>query len=162
MLRKLEWEIEQLHQTEGGKMPDQAYRAFNAAVTTWHLTDWVWEDMTIKQRTLLSLKRFEDLKGLVINQSRPIYLCRQIATASKHAVVKIKNDPDVKTSTEAAKGLGQSSDEMRTLAGVFAAIAENGWVIEIIDGNERKEAVTTFKEACEYWTQFIYGYDIQA
>ncbi|SRR6266851_1202949 len=48
MLEKLWWEIEQLKRS---LEPDDRYRisgvatyhAFNCAITSWHITDWVWE-----------------------------------------------------------------------------------------------------------------------
>ncbi len=46
MLRKLEWEVAELAR------PDfyTVYRAFNTAVTAWHLTEWVWRELPPTRR----------------------------------------------------------------------------------------------------------------
>jgi hypothetical protein len=58
--------------------------AFNAAVTAWHLCDWVFNDMTPEQRAKLNFRNLADLQEHVRENCRALYLCRQAATASKH------------------------------------------------------------------------------
>lgn len=58
--------------------------AFNAAVTAWHLCDWVFEDMTPEQRQKLGFNALSDLQAHVRTNCRALYLCRYVATASKH------------------------------------------------------------------------------
>jgi hypothetical protein len=69
--------------------------AFNAAVTSWHLCDWVFNDMTAGQRQKLNFSKLGDLQNYARENCRPLHLCRQAATASKHWAVTNHPDPDV-------------------------------------------------------------------
>jgi hypothetical protein len=56
MLAKLYWEIKQLEiSLETEQKPAfahaSAYHAYNCAITSWHLTDWVWESADADTRT---------------------------------------------------------------------------------------------------------------
>ena len=71
--------------------------AFNAAVTAWHLTDWVFEEMTPAQRDHHQIRSLAEFQRLARKQCRALHLCRQIATASKHRTVTLHVDRDVST-----------------------------------------------------------------
>jgi hypothetical protein len=94
------WEIERLKQATPHDIIDMKCFAFNAAVTAWQLTDWVFEDMTDDQRRLFKVSRLTDLQNLARDQCRALHLCRQIATASKHRNVRMHYDPNVSTKVE--------------------------------------------------------------
>ena len=88
MLRKLEWELNELRTDVGYPSGHRlAYRAFNCAVTTWQLVDWVWADMTHEQRRALGgYNEFEPkhLAKHCIKINRDLEICESIANSSKH------------------------------------------------------------------------------
>jgi hypothetical protein len=43
LLEKLQWECEQAGLYRPRSTAERAYHAFNAAVTAWHICDWIWE-----------------------------------------------------------------------------------------------------------------------
>ena len=59
--------------------------AFNASVTAWHLSDWVFNDLTEEQRKRFGFKDIQDLQEHARKSCRALHLCRYAATASKHA-----------------------------------------------------------------------------
>ena len=123
LLRKLEREIDRYLEVVGRdeqepeallKLVDQLRdSAFNAAVTAWHLCDWVFNDMTPEQRQRLGFTSLSDLQKHVRETCRALYLCRQAATASKHWKVNSHPDPDVE---------------------VVVWHDETGWTIHFVDG----------------------------
>jgi hypothetical protein len=84
VLGKLEWEIEAFAAER--EMPALAYRAFNCAVTAWHLSDWVWKAFNLKQR-----HRFADKKRNFQRNSRDqcsaLRLCWLITNAQSTAAL---------------------------------------------------------------------------
>jgi hypothetical protein len=50
--------------------------AFNAAVTAWHICDWVFNDMPLEQRKKLRFKNIGKLQDHAKKQCRALYLCR--------------------------------------------------------------------------------------
>jgi hypothetical protein len=102
MLAKLLWEIHELTTSmsvwvENEQFPVSIFRSWNAAVTAWHITDWLWASS--KETRDLMRKRYdvfddETKKGLrkglgvfqdrIAEDCRELYLCREIANGSKH------------------------------------------------------------------------------
>jgi hypothetical protein len=109
--------------------------AFNAAVTAWHLCDWVFNDMTPEQRAKLNFRNLADLQEHVRENCRALYLCRQAATASKHWIVNKYADPKVQV----------------------IVTGESGWTIYFVDDDKEIPADQVFDEALAFWTGFIYG-----
>jgi hypothetical protein len=139
---KLYWEIERLNHATPHDIIDMKCFAFNAAVTAWHLTDWVFEDMTEEQRYKRSISKLDDLQKLVRKECRALHLCRQIATASKHRSVRFHYDPDVATSVELdATPIDQWPK----------------WRLVILDSGNSYPAIDVFEEARMYWYQFLSG-----
>jgi hypothetical protein len=77
--------------------------AFNASVTAWHLADWVFNDLTPEQRQTLNLESLDELQCRARKQCRALYLCRHVATASKHWSVKKHPDPTIKAVVECSE-----------------------------------------------------------
>jgi hypothetical protein len=77
------------------------YTAFNAAVTAWHLCDWVFGDMSAEQRDNLKIRHLPDLQEIA-RRERSLHVCRQIATASKHWEISQFSDPAVSVSVSAS------------------------------------------------------------
>jgi hypothetical protein len=79
------------------------YHAINCAITSWHISDWVWESYGVAERQGLigrfnsdfdveSDKALERFQKLLRERHRPLHICWQIATGSKHKNIK-KADP---------------------------------------------------------------------
>ena len=113
--------------------------AFNAAVTAWHLCDWVFKDMLLDQRYKLNFPKLIDLQNHARRNCRALHLCRQAATASKHWIVDDYYDPDVQ---------------------VVVAHDEVGWVVYFVDRGQEKAADAVFDMALAFWTEFIRDHGI--
>jgi hypothetical protein len=102
MLAKLLWEIRELTTSmsvwvDNEEFPVAIFIAFNAVVTAWHITDWVWQSNPERRASLAraynfayaetdtgiksGLKRFQDA---VAKDCRALYVCREVANGSKH------------------------------------------------------------------------------
>jgi hypothetical protein len=149
LLKKLEREIDRYLEVVGRdeqepeallKLVDQLRdSAFNAAVTAWHLCDWVFNDMTPEQRQRLGFTSLSDLQKHVRETCRALHLCRQAATASKHWKVNSYPDPDVE---------------------VVVWHDETGWTIHFVDRGQDRPADVVFELALAFWTEFIRGQGI--
>jgi hypothetical protein len=85
LLSKLEREIKRYRETDASDSAAAAEMtdlAFKISVTARHLCDWVFEDMTADQRKK-NIQKLSDLQKLA-REHRPLHLCRQLATGSKH------------------------------------------------------------------------------
>ena len=136
---KLDWEIAGLCLREPHDVIDMKYFAFNAAVTAWTLTDWVFEDMTLAQRSHHRVRSQSEFQKLARDQCRALHLCRQVATASKHRTVDKYPDPSVSAGVNVRPGC--------------QTICE--WEIVITDGTTTRLAVDVLEEAKAYWYRFI-------
>ena len=104
MVSKLYFEIMKLIDslsvwTKSREFPKPLFIAFNTAVTAWHITDWLWEFPVNSTRAAMK-KRFgfdynewsqrgrntglHTFQNAVVADRRSIYICREIANASKH------------------------------------------------------------------------------
>jgi hypothetical protein len=138
---KLYWEIVRLEHATPYDVIDMKCFAFNAAITAWQLTDWVYSDMTEAQRDRHSAKSLKAFQRAVRDQCRAIHLYRQIATASKHREVSLYLDKSV----SAGVSFVQPSDGNR-----FGA-----WEVFIADGSNIRPALDVLEEARLYWFKFV-------
>lgn len=164
MLSKLLWEIDKLITslsvwTKNEGFPEPIFIAFNAAVTAWHMTDWLWQSRP-ETRELLS-KRYsfafnegtrnglreglEAFQDAVAAESRHLYVCREVANGSKH-MRKSRSDPDVSAVARwhlaiDGAGLVKPGDLMMSLV--------------IIDGEHEEDASHWFIQAFGYWDQLF-------
>ena len=147
---KLEWEIEKLKAAPVDRDPqDLAYGAFNAAVTAWQLMDWVWKEIDLSKKKRLSLNNLGDLQRLCRNQCRALYLCRQIATASKHWEVRDYADPSVQAKMDADVRRFSAGDPVGTPLSTWR------WNLIIHDGAQTFNAIQVFDDAQYFWGQFM-------
>jgi hypothetical protein len=154
---KLEWEIDGLKAAPTDRGPQElAYRAFNCAVTAWHLTDWIWDEMTELQKTSLGLTGRGSFQNLCREQSQPLHICRQIAVASKHAMVSAKPDPNVQTAMDMDVREFRAGDTAGT------PLTNGRWKLTVHDGEAEHEAVRVFEEALHFWDQFMMRHGIGA
>lgn len=148
MLMKLEREIERYKTALFvDKVEALQDAAFNTSVTAWHLCDWVFNDLTPDQRQSLKIASLGELQKIV-RECRALYLCRQAATASKHWEISSHPDPNVTVIVTA-----QSVPPPTTSH--FPIIVAR-WSVYFVDDNKRLPAEAVFKEALDFWTQFIF------
>jgi hypothetical protein len=89
--------------------------------------------MNDEQREKLGIRRLDELQAEA-RRCRALYICRQVATASKHWKVSQHPDPDVKV----------------------VVTATPDWRIYLEDGDTRHDAIEVFESARDFWTSFIY------
>jgi hypothetical protein len=157
VLNKLYWEVRQIeisleteHKLAFAHAP--AYHAFNCAITSWHLTDWVWESADSETRTRIcerlnatfnvSVKdSLEKFQAAICTKHHSIYICRQIATGSKHVNIR-KPDPAIRTEEvwqpQAVAGLMECR---RTPLGSYL------YRLSLIDNGIQREVLDIFREA---------------
>ncbi len=160
MLNKLHWELDQLAKTEDSDHQTAAYHCFNAAVTAWHLYEWIWLDIKrdYKLRALLAREagvppqKFKKHHWKKFVQNRePFYsilhYCRIIATASKHGGVELTDDDptDLEVYASARSELSGSSSRSREMS--------LRWKIRI--GNKVIPAEFVLESAGHIWREFI-------
>jgi hypothetical protein len=164
MLSKLLWEIESLSKslsvwTQRGEFPEPLFIVWNAAVTAWHITDWLWQS-TPEIREILTKRYklkfvegsknalregFEEFQNAVADESRFLYVCREIANGSKH-MRKNKIDPDITAVARwdlAIEGAGHVRPGDLILS------------LFIVDGNHEEDATRWFIQAFGYWEQLF-------
>lgn len=163
MLSKLLWEIDNLSRslsvwTKRGEFPEPLFIAYNAAVTAWHITDWLWQSSP-EIRTILAKryaliitdssaglrKGLEKFQESVAKESRHLYACREIANGSKH-MRRRRSDPDISAEARwhrAIQGAGhvKPGDLMLSLV--------------IKDGTHEESAERWFIQAFGYWEQLF-------
>ena len=88
IIKKLRWELNNLFFRERHDIAVCQYHAFNCAVTAWHVTDWLWRDISPALKSELQVKRCEDFQDYVRNACPALKLCHQIANGSKHCLVE--------------------------------------------------------------------------
>jgi len=101
MLVKLRWELSNLDFRQRHDIAVCQYHAFNCAVTAWHVTDWLWQDISpelrgkLKDKTGKPLKECKDFQDYVRNACPALNLCHQIANGLKHCLVERNPDPTI-------------------------------------------------------------------
>ena len=167
VLEKLEWEqngLKALSEQEPRDPKELYYRAFNAAVTAWHLADWVWKDMTRDQRQQLETdwktKLGIDDDGVgnfrhaLRKKSRELAICREIATASKHVEITQGRDESIDTVASATTfSLHNSDGEQIQENGMFVTATK--WKLKVEDDGNRREFVEVLHAAFNFWDKFI-------
>jgi hypothetical protein len=161
MLNKLHWEIHTLRSALSNEPKLQghthapSYCAFNCAVTAWHLTDWTWLASLPDQRAnILACLSFEssgrvddDLKrfqAALMNMSRVLHICQQIATGSKHMAIR-RPDPEVRVEMRWQEPSPAANDP------------RTGYHYRIVvsDRGVERPAVDVFEEAFKVWERLL-------
>jgi hypothetical protein len=159
MLSKLLWEIRELTSVmsvwaDNDEFPVPIFIAFNAAVTAWHITDWLWQSRPETRAVLakrfnfthaetknglrVGLERFQDAMAA---DCRALYVCREIANGSKH-MRKTKIDPDV-------KAIAQWHQAIERVG--FVKPGDRVMGLMITYGQDERDAIKWFIEAFGYW-----------
>ena len=159
LLHKLEWELAGLKSADNQDLSHLAFAAFNTAITAWHLSDWVWADMSDAQRAELSenwktpLKGIGDFRARLRQENRSIAICREIATASKHVSVTQSPEPNIATVASAKASQVMNGSDIVVVG--ESAIVVSTWTLKIIDGGNIDEFIAVVNSALEFWSDFI-------
>ena len=156
LLDKLKREIARLNGAASDDFDTHNDSAFNAAVTAWHLCDWVFADMTADQRDELKIHSVEEMREHARKQCRALHLCRQVATASKHWRVERYPDSKVKAITTANSifPVSETIPATETQPPTIQLFVERGCFLYFDDGGEVKAAEDVFDAALHFWTGF--------
>ncbi|HEV2562628.1 MAG TPA: hypothetical protein VGT78_10850 [Rhizomicrobium sp.] len=155
---KLLWELQNLDTALKDKQSWQhspaPYHAFNFAVTSAHLIDWVYATSDDKSRKRISdslgnapvdtRRKFRDA---VATRYHEIYICVQIANGSKHYETQRHRDNDPNIGASAEWEYDESTDSAAT-------------VLRIRDGAASRLALDVFREAATAWDHLLgaWGY----
>lgn len=160
LLNKLAWEIEGLKNQDSSVVDGLMFRAWNACVTAWHLTDWVWREMTDAQKDDLAsdicanLAGIADFQKYVRSACRPMHAFRHIATASKHWTVDQYPDPGIDADISASSSAGMALDSSR--------LGYPDWILKVTLDGDRVRLIDILEVALNFWTEFIYHRNISA
>jgi hypothetical protein len=147
MFRKLEWEVAELVR------PDiyTVYRAFNVAVTAWHLVEWVWADLPFGRRLVWQNHppAFRENCG---KECPDLLLCGLVAEASKH---RARDSRRVKPEGIVTIAL---ADVVHTKAGSAKCgdpLATWTWRLIIREREREHTAIEVFARVLDFWREFI-------
>ena len=166
MLEKLRREIDRL----AGSIirQDIVDNGLNAAMTAWHLTDWVWKEIqgstrrpTLTARAGTPIRELKQFQELVKRNCAELAYCEDIAISTKHfAFSKL---PVFSTKVTERFKIGQvpiSKDGVAT-PHQFSPIGENitytaqAAELWITDGRSLTPAAEILENAYQWWRKFI-------
>ncbi len=136
---KLVWESKRLEGLRNDGGYEFAYSFINAALTAWHMADWVHAEFGDEGKA-----KFPKVRHLHMHlQSVSGYLaiCREVADGSKHAVLQ-KYDPEIGTSRVAVRVDGNPGIQEWVM-----------WCID--DGAVKHQPHQVIRSALYFWTHFL-------
>ena len=113
------------------------WRAFNCAVTAWHIADWLWRDLRADGRDV-GKKQFQNAAQ---ERCRELKLCRHIANASKHRGLDWGSDPGIQVIVRAKDTPASSSEEINR---------SRHWEVLISDHGSECDALAVFYKVQEF------------
>lgn len=159
LLAKLYWEIEQLECCNTEFEPGTAehlyasYKAFNTAVTAWHMVDWVWHSTTNKDFLAKDVEaQFpteQSFRNALTKANRDLAICREIADGSKHKELRT-SDSGVRVSLD-------WRGKYATVGSVRAGdpIATYNFQLKVIDDDIERDVVEFFKSVRTMWERYL-------
>jgi hypothetical protein len=91
ILEKLQWELDTLFCRQRHDIRVCQYHAFNCAITAWHVTDWLWQDMSAEFKAERRWNTCTEFQNYVREECPELKLCYQIALGSKHCRLTGRN-----------------------------------------------------------------------
>ena len=175
VLDKLQREIKRIEKAL--PRPDVCDHGTNAAITAWHLNEWVWADIKENWQIRAAIAKqagraannfsLEDFQGYVAERWECLKICRIIATASKHIGWDILGDDQefiARGSARSSWGGLTATGSPRAAVTVTGdpAVPSERWILKIKIDGQSYEALPIFKKAFEYWQSFIEEHHIDA
>ena len=160
MLDKLKREFNRLEVAP--EREDIADHAINFAITSWHLTDWIWaayEDKRLKFRGEAAdasaswgkgRNGLGDFRKYIFEREPRIRYCDPIANEAKHLVLDEKRRPgrSVLKTTASASSI---------LSGTGFLMGPVDWIPKILREGNRLDARLEFDCILDFWSSFIHG-----
>lgn len=168
LLRKLQWDITQIEKIPKSRTTEIAYGAFNAFLTGWHLHEWVWRDMSDEQRKSLQeqwhcdqkLMSVGDFGSVLRKRVFPLDICREVATASKHAEVLRNPNPLVGASVQKGHGVALSRDGGVLLHPNGGLLLVPTAKLIVKHGDDVYDAIEVLRNVREFWLGFVETFKI--
>lgn len=104
MLAKLRWELQNLFCRQRYDIAACKYHAFNCAVTAWHVTDWLWQDISLELKNKKQWKRIQDFQRDVRKECPALALCYEVGRGSKHCLVDYNPAPAISAAISGGVG----------------------------------------------------------
>jgi hypothetical protein len=142
MVNKLYWEIEGFR--DEPELEKKLWRAFNCAVTAWHITDWLWRERAQDAQTLAALQ------ATMIERCRALLPCRHIANASKHGGVDRNPDDSITVRVE-----GSDDDLGEWPQAILESLKSHHWKIMIGTPDGEIDAFVLFDRVRQFWDEIL-------
>jgi hypothetical protein len=136
MLEKLQWELSNLFCRQPYDIRACQFHAINCAITAWHVTDWLWHDISSELKDGRRWKKCQDLQDYVRKECPELNLCHQIATGSKHCLMTYKPDPTISAGISGGKGYDYRNPI-------------------IVEGDKQYQAIDVFQTAQIWFEAFL-------
>ena len=159
LLKKLEREYDRFCSSPH---EDKSDHAFNFAITAWHMVDWVWHESMDKSGAAFGCEKFDHFHSKVRSECGALQICYEIATGSKHVILKPEKAKAVeltKTTTSRGGGVVRSVVSpvvMPVATSVTGSYPVAQHVIRLKAGGT-VPARSVFGEALEYWETVVKG-----
>ena len=162
MLVKLAWQVDRLIEAK----TREVYIAINAALTAWHLHDWVW----------VAIERSADLR---LHFGKEAGISPQKLRKAEFAEWLVKTNPDLaicQVMATSAKHVGFQGGDFTTVASVKSAFASRiddvpdfdslisvdaltyrEWELKVVVGDKREPVIHLFERIRDFWTATIYN-----
>jgi hypothetical protein len=170
-LVSLYWEVHQLMDamsawTKTNSFPEPIFYASNAAITAWHISDWLWQSRPETREKLKAKFKLECddkiPKGLhdglrlfqdaVATDSRTLEICRSIANGSKHMRTMKTDDSFSAAATwhEVVEPVGRLK------------MGQYYMRLTITDGGKEQDAIHFFIDAAGYWEKLLIAEELMS
>lgn len=142
MVDKLAWEIEGLR--DEPEIEKKLWRAFNCAVTAWHINDWLWRE---RRRAGQSLREFRDE---MIKRCPALWACRFLADASKHRGIDHKPDAAFTVRVEAS-----DDDIGEWPQAILESTRSHHWRLIVGTSDGEFDALALFEDVRQFWDEVV-------
>lgn len=162
LLVKFAWNIKQLRNylvcdDKAAAFYPAVYAAFDASITAWQLTDWVWKfNSSTDFLPLSNDPRFQKAKPLkkyqawLVEKSPDLKICEHIANSNKHFGVDRHFNQDLEVfvdwRVESVFSAGMS---------VGQPLVQHSWRLVVVDSGKSHEILSVLQRSFEFWARHI-------
>ena len=143
MVDKLWWEIEEYR--DEVELQKKLWRAFNCAVTAWHICDWIHKELT--EARAPGISGLTTFQNYLRENCRSLHVCRYLATASRHRGVRDHPDESIQVLVE-SKYPDRNVD-------IQEIDRSQHWKVTIKDGADSKDALLVFYETESFLQRLV-------
>ncbi|MEJ5862046.1 hypothetical protein [Pseudomonas farsensis] len=161
LLVKFHWNIKQLrshltHEDKAAAFYPAVYAAFDACITAWQLTDWVWKfsqqdgDVRLGDSELLTGRPLSEYQMWIREHSSDLRICQHIANSNKHfgvgkhynANIKVVVDWQVESVFAAGMAVGRP-------------LVDRSWRLLVNDSGYTHDILVILERAFRFWAKQI-------